>query len=224
MKKVLQTKINVLDAKTGIVEYVASDESVDRDREILKADGWRFDNFQKNSPFLDSHDYSTVENALGKVVDARVENKQLINTVQWAIDVPENKKAALGFKMTQAGYLNAVSVGFAPVRAITAKSDPKNFRATLQTLGIADASKVDRIFLEQQQFELSAVLIGANPNAVAKGYKAGIISDDDLELFSSMRAKIETASSTDDPADVEQARQRAKMAFLMEFHIKLNKI
>ncbi|HEY3853504.1 MAG TPA: hypothetical protein VGO67_03820 [Verrucomicrobiae bacterium] len=68
--------------------------------------------FQKNAPFVDSHNYTSIDCLLGKVVDFRVKNRQLIETVKWAIDVPSNVLAIKGFAMMQAGYLKAVSVGF----------------------------------------------------------------------------------------------------------------
>ena len=68
---------------------------------------------------MDSHDYSTIGKCLGKVIDFRVEGAQLIERVQWAIDVPENQLAQIGWKMTEAGYLKAVSVGFFPVKYVT---------------------------------------------------------------------------------------------------------
>ena len=74
--RTLCPKIRVLDAAKGLVEYVASNETIDSYREIIRADGWRFSRFAKNAPFVDSHDYSSVDKLLGKVVDFRVEGRQ----------------------------------------------------------------------------------------------------------------------------------------------------
>ncbi|MGA2556935.1 MAG: hypothetical protein ABSG04_11750, partial [Verrucomicrobiota bacterium] len=152
-----------LDAQKGIVEYVASDESLDRDREILCASGWRFSNFAKNSPFLDNHNYDSIESLLGKVLDARVEKKQLIETVQWAIDVPDNTLAQLGFKMTDAGYLKAVSIGGFPIKIAT-NDGSRQFKDLLKSFGQPESAPVRRIFLEQKQVELSACSLAANTN------------------------------------------------------------
>lgn len=184
LRRTIHPETRILDARTGLVEYVASDETLDSYREIIRAAGWRFTNFAKNAPFVDSHDYNTIEKQLGRVVDFRVTGKQLIETVQWAVDVPENKLAQLGWKMTAAGYLKSVSVGFWPTKTVTANGDAKAFVAQLRELGLASDSPVRTIYLEQEQVELSAVVIGANPNALAKSYKAGVITDSDLELFS----------------------------------------
>ena len=117
--RTIHPEVRVIDAKAGVVEYIASDESIDCHREIIKAAGWRFDNFRKNAPFVDSHNYDSIECLLGRVTDFRVEGRQLIERVQWAVDVAEQPLARLGFNMTQAGYLKAVSVGFFPVKEVS---------------------------------------------------------------------------------------------------------
>ena len=63
MKPTIRTihpEVRVIDASRGIVDYIASDESLDSYREAIKAAGWKFTRFAKNSPFVDSHDYSTI--------------------------------------------------------------------------------------------------------------------------------------------------------------------
>lgn len=174
----------VLDATTGLVEYIASDESIDSYGEVIRANGWRFDRFQKNAPFVDSHSYANIEDQLGRVVEARVEGSRLIEVVQWAIDVPSNTKARIGWEMTRAGYLRAVSVGFIPTRMVTKwDTDKSAWVAQLKELGLHEEQGVRAVYLEQQQIELSAVIIPANPNAVvnvAKAFKDGCITEGDL--------------------------------------------
>jgi hypothetical protein len=225
MNKLIRTihpEIKVIDAKTGLVEYVASDESIDSYREVIRADGWRFNRFAKNAPFVDSHDYCTLEKLLGKVVDMQIVGGKLVETVQWAIDVAENKLAQLGWKMTQGGYLKAVSVGFIPTRMVSPWENAGAFNSELTKLGLKPADGIRAIYLEQEQIELSACIIGANPNALAKSYKAGVIDDADLDLISIEVAKRDTASSAAHPADVELARQRARTVYLMELNKHIN--
>jgi hypothetical protein len=182
LRRQLHPEVRVVDARRGLVEYVASDETLDSFREVIRADGWRFDLFKKNAPFVDSHEYGTLEKLVGKVVDFSVAARRLVETVQWAVDVAENKLAQLGWKMTQAGYLKAVSVGFVPQTTVTS-ADTKAFKAQLRELGLQPDANVRTIYTRQQQIELSAVIIGANPNALqmtAKAYKAGVLSDADL--------------------------------------------
>ncbi len=183
LHRTLTPEVRVIDAQRGLVDYVASDQTLDSYNEIIMAAGWKFSRFAANAPFVDSHDYYCIDKLLGRVVEFRVAGKQLIERVQWAIDVPENALAQLGWKMTVNGYLKAVSVGFVPVKYVSKwRNDPNEMAAVVTELGLdaATAAKVSCIYQEQEQLELSACIIGANPNALAKAHTDGAIGDGDL--------------------------------------------
>ena len=229
IRRTLHPVTKIIDAALGICEYIASDESVDSYNEIIRADGWRFTRFQKNAPFVDSHNYSSIEKQVGKVIDFKVSGRQLIETVQWAKDVAENKLAQLGWKMTEAGFLKAVSVGFSPLDWIT-KYDADSsagkpvWEGQLKDLNLPADTNVRAIYLEQEQYELSACIIGANPNAVAKAFKAGAIGDAELDLISLEHAKRKTANATLEPALVALAQERARQEFLRKLTETINRI
>ena len=176
----LSCETRILSEADGLVEYIASDESLDSYSEIISAKGWRFSRFQKNAPFVDSHDYWSIDKLLGRVTAARVEGRALVETVQWAKDVEENALARLGWKMTLGGFLKAVSVGFFPTK--WARNGGDGFQAACAEIGLKpeNAKDVRAIYLEQEQIELSACIIGANPNALAKSFAEGCIGDADL--------------------------------------------
>jgi Phage capsid family len=191
LRRTIHPQVRILDEKNGLVEYVASSETLDSYSEIIRADGWRFDDFSKNSPFVDSHNYSSIECLLGKVVDFKVSGRRLIETVQWAKNVPENILAVKGFAMTAAGFLKAVSVGFVPVESVTPYDRDKNgWRENCEAVGIDPNGDTCRcIYVQQQQKELSACVLGANPDAVAnveKALQAGVLSDTDISKFARM--------------------------------------
>src|SRR2546423_10418392 len=119
IRREIHPTIRILDARDGLVEFVASDETVDSYQEVIKVSGWKFNHFQKNAPVVDSHNYSSIEFLLGKVIEYKVIGKKLVETVQFAVDVPEQKLASITFKMVQAGYLKAVSVGFWPIKSVS---------------------------------------------------------------------------------------------------------
>lgn len=229
IRRTLHPEVRIVDAKTGLAEYVASDETLDSYREIIRASGWRFDHFEKNAPFVDSHDYWTIEKQLGKVVSFEVVGKKLVEVVQWAVDVAENKLAQLGWKMTEGGYLKAVSVGFQPVKWLSSfaaqTAERPLWLEQLTELGLDEkTANVRTIYTEQQQLELSACIIGANPNALARSYKAGVLTDADLDFLSTEATKRETASPAADPAEAALARQRARTAFLVELQKIIHKL
>lgn len=230
LRREIHPTVKVIDQSKGLVEYVASNEAIDSYNEIIRADGWRFNRFRKNSPFVDSHNYESIDCLLGKVVDYRVEGKNLVETVQWAVDVPTNQLAAKGFQMTAAGYLKAVSVGFMPTKYVSKwDSNPTQFQEQCEDLELTPKDNVRVIYLEQEQLELSACVIGANPDAVARAYKAGILDDAWLEKICTLRCshqktQNENADATDSPAAVAKAMQRARTAMMVELLEHISKI
>lgn len=209
LRRTLHPEVRTLDEKAGIVEYVASDETSDHYREVIKADGWRFDFFQKNAPFLDSHTSNSITALLGRVIDFRVENKRLVETVQWALCAGEdNPLIKFGWKMTNGGFLKAVSVGFFPVRTVHRNENGgRDITRVAGEMGMTkeQSDNIQQIYLEQQQIELSACVIGANPAALAKAYKSGCLNDDDIHLY----ANIFSSAQSQDTPDVGAAHDAA---------------
>jgi hypothetical protein len=217
LRRTIHPEVRVLDEKAGTVEYVASDETVDSYREVIRADGWRFDRFEKNAPFVDSHNYDSIACLLGKVVDFKVAGRKLVETVQWAKDVAENTLAQLGWRMLQGGFLPAVSVGFVPVRSLW--QNDEGWSQQLAELKLDAKTDVRRVFIEQQQIELSAVVIPANPNAVAiaRAYKSGALADSDIDFISAEVSKRNTANAADGSDAAALARHRMHEEFLRKF-------
>jgi len=223
LRRELLVTPRVLNEAEGTVEFVASDESLDSYREIVRASGWRFTRFQKNAPFVDSHDYSSITKLLGQVVDFRVERGQLIETVKYARE--PGTLAEWAFKMVRDGFLKAVSVGFVPLR-MASKYDGQqgDFLAALADLKLdpATAASVRAIYLEQEQIELSQCVIGANPNALARAYKAGCLSDQDIDqLSAAIAASHQHAAPAADSAVAGAASPRTKLAILAAIHAHL---
>ncbi len=219
LRREIHPETRILDEKVGLVEYVASDETVDAYREVIRADGWRFSHFEKNAPFVDSHSYGSLDKLLGRVVDFRVQGGRLVETVQWAVDVPDNKLAQLGWRMTEAGYLKAVSVGFQPVKMLTPSDGQYSetrpaWLQQLKELGLSEESAPRAIYVEQEQLELSSCIIGANPNALAKSYRAGVIDDDDLRFASRLYAQSVQRPENFSPVGSRPAGKMSRSEFL----------
>jgi hypothetical protein len=215
LRRLIHPEVRIVDARRGIVDYIASDETVDSFHEVIRAAGWRFTHFARNAPFVDSHDYSTIGKCLGKVIDFRVEGAQLIERVQWAIDVPENQLAQIGWKMTAAGYLKAVSVGFFPVKYVTPHSG-EEWGRQLKELGLPADAPVRTIYTEQEQVELSCCVVGSNPNALAKALRAGAINRADIETLSLEYSQRENGRAADSPAPAAPVPEQARARFLEE--------
>lgn len=179
-RRSLNTEVKVVSEKDGVIEYIASDETLDSHREIVRVDGWRFNRFAKNAPFVDSHDYWTIGKLLGRVVSAEVVGAKLVERVKWAIDVPGCDLAKLGFDLTVKGYLKAVSVGFMVVKWASPGTDDFAKACAEMKLSTDTVARLRCIYLEQEQIELSACIIGSNPEALARAYHAGDIKDEQL--------------------------------------------
>lgn len=224
LRRSMQVEAKILDKAKGIVRYVASDETLDCHNEIVRASGWRFTHFAKNAPFVNSHDYSDIRHLLGQVVAFRVEGKQLIEDVQYALTEKGDTLADWAFKMVEGGFLRAVSVGFCPKRYATKwDSDRTPFVTQVTELGLdaATAAALNVVYIEHEQIELSQCVLGANPNALAKAYKAGALTEQDIDNFSALKARIETGPSASDRAPAEGPTLRAKLALLAEIQNRL---
>lgn len=219
----------ILSEKDGTVEYVASDETLDCYKEIVRVSGWRFTHFAKNAPFVNSHDYSDIRQLLGCVIDWKVEKNQLVETVRYARE--PNTLADWAFKLVRDGFLKAVSVGFAPLSVVSKwDGDQKDFLATIADLRLDAqmAAQVRVIYREQEQLELSQCIIGANPNALAKScemiaraYKGGCLTEDDVQKISAQIAAQNHAAPAEDSAAAGAAFPRTRLAILAEIQARL---
>lgn len=209
LARLLTPEIKVISAVDHTVDYIASDATLDCYNEVLVAKGVKFDRFSKNAPFVDSHDYSTIEKLLGSVIEFGVKSGKVVERVKWAVDV--SPLAALGFKLTESGHLKAVSVGFIPVKY--AWRDQPEFAEMVKELGM-DADTVAKcrcIHREWMQIELSACIIGANPSALAKAFHDGALRERDLASIGFAGDRefefLQLAASVYDAADKVQRMQ-----------------
>jgi hypothetical protein len=222
LRRALNVVPRVMSEKDGTVEFIASDETMDCHNEIIRVSGWQFTHFAKNAPFVDSHDYSSITKLLGQVVDFRVEKKQLVETVKYSLQ--PNTLAEWAFKMVRDGFLKAVSVGFYPVSFCTKwDSDRSEFVTQITELGLAPGAALSlcAVYLNQEQIELSQCVIGANPNALAKAYKAGCLSESDLDKLCAMKASLETVNPATQSAPAGATPARTKLALLAAIQAQL---
>lgn len=231
IRRELPVAAKVLDEKKGLVRFTASDETMDHSCEIVRLSGWRFSYFSKNAPFVNSHDYSRVENLFGQVVAYSVEGGALIEDVQFALTPGADQLVDRVFAMYRDGFLRACSVGFVPSRYATKWDSDKN--PLLQqiadlNLDPAAAARLACVYIEQEQIELSACILGCNPNALAKSlttiasaYKAGCINEHGVTQLSAAIAASKNALPAADSADAGPALPRTKLAILAAIQAQL---
>jgi len=166
-----------------ILDFIASNQALDRYGEVILAGGWRLDNYRRNPVFQNAHQYGDILFTLGKalVTDVRelAGGPALFQRIEFAVEV--NPMARIAYGLYQGRFLNAVSVGFIPLRWEDGDGDAPRSHAPR-----SDAPRQPRRrYLEQELLEVSAVGIPANPEALQLGLKAGAKSDlqDLLELL-----------------------------------------
>ena len=144
------------------LEFVSSDETLDRYSEIISASGWKLDTYRKNPVFQNAHQYGDVIFTLGKALVTEVRGGKLFQRVQFATDV--NPMAKIAHGLYRGKFLSAVSVGFIPLRWEDG----------------TQGTPYRRKYLEQELLEVSAVAVPANPNALALGLKSGAVEKSGL--------------------------------------------
>jgi HK97 family phage prohead protease len=179
------------EVSSATLDFVASTSTLDRYREVIEPAGWRLEAYRKNPVFQNAHNYGDILFTLGKAVVTEVrtvgERQALCQRIEFATEV--NPVARIAYGLYRGGFLNAVSVGFVPL-----KWEPGS-----------EQTEFRRRFVEQELLEVSAVAIPANPDALALGLKAGAVEKSDLcDLWDIVRLSLER--------DVEVSRQVVNLA------------
>lgn len=147
------------------MDFVASDATLDRAREVILPEGWRLENFRRNPVFQNAHHYDNILFTLGRATEVEVRGGRLWLRVQFATHI--NPLARMAYELYRGGFLRAVSVGFIPLRWENGH----------------ERTPWRRRFLEQELIEVSAVAVPANPNALALAAKAGAVTRTDLRAL-----------------------------------------
>jgi HK97 family phage prohead protease len=145
------------------LDFIASDNSVDRYNEVIQPGAWGdMANFKANPVIPDCHDYSSVAKILGKAKSVSVANGKLVNRVAFCMD---NPMGALCYKMAKGGFVNSQSVGFIPLEWTSGQGD----------------DQPDRTYTKCELLEISMVVVPANPGAtVGLALKSGAIQRSDI--------------------------------------------
>jgi len=166
--------------------FIISSDTVDRDNDVIKQDGWVLDNFWKNPILQVHHDSHTFP--VGKFSNIYTTDGKTYGTAQFA-DKGTSEVADLAYDLIQQDILRSVSVGFQGIAY-----EPN------------DHGGLD--YTKQELLEVSLVNVPANQEAqvVAKQYSddtKGIIFKD----YETKETEPETkavAIAEDDPSEDEQ--------------------
>lgn len=144
------TQFKIHAGKVQGMEFILSDETVDRMGDVISASGWELTSFKKNPIALFNHNSNF---PIGRWRDLKVEDGALRGHLDMAPEGTSDRIDEIR-KLIDAGILRAVSVGFRPMERPQQRVGPKQ-----EYLG--------DIYTKQELIETSLVSVPANPNALA---------------------------------------------------------
>ncbi len=169
IRKIINFEVkDVGDPEDRVLQFVGSDETADRDEDIIEVAGWELKNFKKNPVILFGHDYRSPAVAKAVKVEKDLGKKRLVFDVKFpTIDELssngiENASEHAKFVDTlynlyKHGYMKATSVGFIPMKW-TRRDDGDQAEKPEYARGVR--------FMQQELLELSLVPVPANPSAL----------------------------------------------------------
>lgn len=160
---IIETK-GIEDTKDGLkVPFIISTAAVDRDNDTISVEGWKLDNYRKNPVVLWAHDGR--KPPVARSLEEKVEDSALKSTALFATKDLYPFGYMIG-QMYAQKFLNAVSVGFDPVKYAWVEDKDRPWG-------------VD--YLEQHLLEYSCCPVPANPEALVDAKAAGIDTSPMLE-------------------------------------------
>lgn len=136
--------------------FVISTASIDRVGDTISPDGWQLDNFKKNPVVLWSHDASSLP--LARATRVWVEGGKLKAEAEFTPSGMARFNDTV-FDMLKGGFLNATSVGFAPLKYKFSDDPERRFGIDFEV---------------QELLEFSVVPVPANAEALVQARSAGI--------------------------------------------------
>lgn len=176
------------------IEYVCSTEDVDSYGTVLRQN-WDLTRYNKNPVVLFAHKCDRIP--VGRAVNVRVDNKQLLAKVIFATE-EECKGAEDVWRAVKNGYMPGISVGF----------DWRTYR-------FEKINGVEVLVFDQNELrELSLCPVPSNPNALARGASplsapAPVFSAPDPNLLALERLRSQRSSSPT-PTEVSMTPEQLK--------------
>jgi HK97 family phage prohead protease len=178
------------DPKDRTLEFVGSTADVDRYGDVIEVEGWDLKNYKKNPVFLWTHDYK--QPPVGKAVKVGKTEKGLLFQVKFPT-LEEYAFADTIYKLYLGGYLRATSVGFRDL-----EREPITDKEGRQT-GFR--------YKKQELYELSAVPVPANPNALVMAVQKGVVSPQEVEPLTNIVSEPDQKEQTDQAPETDKNKE-----------------
>ncbi len=171
-----------LEEVEGRKVFVATDETIDREGDIISIEGWQTDNFKRNPVMLWSHNPYDLNIGKWKNLRFRTVNGKKKMTIEPDFHgITELSKSIS--EMVERGYMSTVSVGFRPYE------------------------KEGNTYTKQELLEVSFVNIPANPEATQLALSKNYSEETQKTLFGKVveeTKQTEVEINTDIPATQKQ--------------------
>jgi hypothetical protein len=174
-KELIEATQKASDEDTGTFRMVITTENVDRMGEVIKADGWDFENYMKNPVVLWGHDHSQLP--LGVTLSIEREGGNTIATGKFA-PASANPVAQQVRQLYDMKISNASSVGF------------------------IEKEREGNLITKAELIEWSFVNVPANPMALS-ALKAAGLSVEDLVTKGLITVKEADPVNTEEPKEPE---------------------
>lgn len=163
-------------ANDRVLRFTVTTDALDRDHDVVIPSGMRFDEYLRNPQFLWAHKHDQLP--IGKCVRLELArgNRALVGDFEFA----RHSFADQIFKLYNDGFLNAVSVGF---RSLVSGPPSPEMLATRPEL-----VKCFRVIKASNLFEVSAVPIPSNPEALRELTMKGLLSPE-MHVQSAVRTE-----------------------------------
>lgn len=110
-RKSFDTEFIKAEGSDNKFEVTMSTANEDRHGDIVEQN-WDLKAFKKNNVLVDSHNYESIDFIIGRVMNPKVKDNQLVGEIEFALD---NPRGLMAYKLALGGFLNATSVGFIPM-------------------------------------------------------------------------------------------------------------
>ena len=188
-------KANSINEKDRTIEVVASKEVVDRQGDKVIINGISIDKFVKNPVVPFAHNYSSLP--VAKAVGIKFEGDELVMKLQFA-SKELHEFADTVFNMFKEGFLNAVSIGFIPLKS--------SF----------DETEGAFVIEKSELLEVSVVPVPANQDALVRSFEAmksvNIKAEEKSQeiMKETVKAKPDMAISVRDVDAVKEELEKAE--------------
>lgn len=197
IRRVVRSEIKSVNPKDFTVEVTMSDETIDRYREVIKADAWkkRLGSYKEHPILLSSHNYHGLMNQIGESVSIGVKEDALRAKFKYYVgEEIRNPEAEWAWVLASKG-IAAYSVGFIRHGGYYIDKEAEDVPKGVDEEEYAMYKKqgVRYVYTDVELLECSHVTVPANPACLQDSYEQGVVMRDLEEKAYPMLAELEAA-------------------------------